>query len=264
MRYWTVVFIEDVRICYGVDERFAQRNSIELLDPLALQRLIPLIVPDTGDLPVERAVPVLARDLHVGYIERLGDGREIIQNRGYLHHVSNVHARLILAQSHLQAEGVKIDAALHGHVHVNQRRNTVRRRRIIFAPRVADFDDFQGPVTCLFDGHIRGPIVVTRGLRDEGMEVIYGGMLTPKEIIIAAMEEDVDVIGLHIGGKLGTVRRIMDMIQEKKLDDVIVVAGGPVPPEDVPLLKEWGIKGVFPPGSTIDGIVKCIKDNLKR
>ena len=114
------------------------------------------------------------------------------------------------------------------------------------------------------DGHIRGIIVVSRALMDEGMEVIYGGMLTPKEIITAAMEEDVDVIGLNIGGRYGTVRRIMDMIQEKNLDSTIVIAGGPIPPEDIPVLKEWGIKEVFPPGSSLPSIVKCIRENLGR
>jgi methylmalonyl-CoA mutase, C-terminal domain len=114
------------------------------------------------------------------------------------------------------------------------------------------------------DGHIRGIIVVSRALRDEGMEVIYGGMLTPKEIILTAIEEDVDVIGLNIGGRYGTVRRILDMIKEKQLDNILLIAGGPIPQEDVPLLKEWGITGVFPPGSSMASIAQCIRENIKR
>jgi len=112
------------------------------------------------------------------------------------------------------------------------------------------------------DGHIRGPIVVSRALRDAGMEVVYGGMLTPEEIVAAAMEEYVDVIGLNVGGRYGTVRRIIDMIQQQNLGHMVVIAGGSIPPEDIPLLKEWGIKEVFPPGSSLDSIVKCIKDSV--
>jgi methylmalonyl-CoA mutase C-terminal domain/subunit len=114
------------------------------------------------------------------------------------------------------------------------------------------------------DGHTQGVIVVSRALRDAGMEVIYGGMLTPKEIISAAIAEDVDVIGLNIGGRYGTVRRVMDAIQEKGLDNILVIAGGFVPSEDIPLLREWGIKEVFIPGSSLAAIVKCIIDNVKR
>lgn len=114
------------------------------------------------------------------------------------------------------------------------------------------------------DGHIRGVIVVSKALRDEGMEVIYGGMLKPSEIVTTALEEDVDVIGLNIGGRYGTVRRVLDLLQEQKMDDVLVIAGGPIPAEDIPLLKEWGIKEVFPPGSVLASIVKFVRANVKR
>lgn len=126
----------------------------------------------------------------------------------------------------------------------------------------------QSPIKVLIaktslDGHTRGVIVVCRTLRDAGMEVIYGGMLNSKEVISAAIEEDVDVIGLNIGGRYGSVRRILDMIQGHHMDNILVIAGGSIPPEDVPLLKEWGIKEVFPPGSSLESIVKCIKDNIR-
>ena len=113
------------------------------------------------------------------------------------------------------------------------------------------------------DGHIRGPIVVSRALRDAGMEVIYGGMLTPDEIIASALQEYVDVIGLNIGGRYGTVRRIMEKIHQQKLDHILVVAGGAIPPEDIPMLKELGIKEVFLPGSPLEDIVQCINENMR-
>ena len=113
------------------------------------------------------------------------------------------------------------------------------------------------------DGHIRGPIVVSRALRDAGMEVVYCGMLTPAEIVASAVEEYVDVIGLNVGGRYGTVKRIMDSIKKQNLSHIVVVAGGSIPPEDIPLLKEWGIKEVFPPGSSLESIVDCIRKSVK-
>ena len=114
------------------------------------------------------------------------------------------------------------------------------------------------------DGHIRGPIVVAQALKNAGMEVIYGGMLTPEKIVAAAIQEDVDVIGLNIGGRYGTVKRMMDTMQQKKLDNIIVIAGGPIPPEDIPFLKGLGINEVFIPGSSLESIVKFIRDTIKK
>jgi len=113
------------------------------------------------------------------------------------------------------------------------------------------------------DGHLRGPIVVSRALRDAGMEVIYGGMLSAEEIITTAVQEYVDVIGLNIGGRYGTVKRVLDMMQRQDLGHILVIAGGSVPPEDIPVLKEMGVKGVFPPGSSLESIVHFIKANVK-
>ena len=114
------------------------------------------------------------------------------------------------------------------------------------------------------DGHIRGPIVVSRALRDAGIEVIYGGMLTAEQIISAAAEEYVDVIGLNIGGRYGAVKRVMDLIHRQHMGHILVIAGGSIPPQDIPTLKEWGIKEAFPPGSSLESIVTCIKENLTR
>ena len=111
------------------------------------------------------------------------------------------------------------------------------------------------------DGHWRGPLTVTSALRDAGMEVIYGGMLNPFEIVAAAMQEDVDVLGLNIGGRYNAVRLVMEQLQEKGMDDILVVAGGTIPREDIPTLKEMGIAEVFPPGSTVEAIIDFIRNN---
>jgi len=113
------------------------------------------------------------------------------------------------------------------------------------------------------DGHLRGPLVVSRALRDAGMEVIYGGMLSAEEIINAAVQEYVDVIGLNIGGRYGTIKRVLEMIEQQNLGHILVIAGGSIAPEDIPLLKEMGAKEVFPPGSSLESIVHFIKANVK-
>jgi methylmalonyl-CoA mutase C-terminal domain/subunit len=111
------------------------------------------------------------------------------------------------------------------------------------------------------DGHWRGVAMVTTALRNAGMEVIYGGMLTPQQIVETAVQEDVDVIGLNIGGRHAGVEETFRLMREKGMDNVMVVAGGVVPPEDIPVLKEMGVAGVFPPGSLLDDIVAFIQDN---
>ena len=113
------------------------------------------------------------------------------------------------------------------------------------------------------DGHWRGIAVVTAALRDAGMEVVYGGQLTPKEILASAIHEDVDVVGLNIGGRYGSVKEFMDMLHQKGLGNVVVVAGGTIPPEDIPLLHRMGIAGVFPPGSELDKIVSFIREKVR-
>ena len=115
------------------------------------------------------------------------------------------------------------------------------------------------------DGHDRGAKVVARALRDAGMEVIYTGLRqTPEMIVEAALQEDVDVIGLSIlsGAHMALVPRIMELLKENKLDDVQVFIGGIIPDEDVPVLNEMGVKGVFGPGANTREIAASIRQSL--
>ena len=112
------------------------------------------------------------------------------------------------------------------------------------------------------DGHWRGVAVVSAALRDAGMEVVYGGQLTANEIAATAIQEDVHVVGLNIGGSYGTVEKIMQTLRSTGLDDVLVVAGGTIAPEDIPMLKQLGIAEVFPSGSETESIVGFIRDNV--
>lgn len=114
------------------------------------------------------------------------------------------------------------------------------------------------------DGHWRGVVVVSAALRDAGMEVVYAGALTPEQIVEAASQEDVDVVGLNIGGRYGAVERVMALLHEKGMGDVLVVAGGTIPDDDIPFLKEIGIAAVYPPGSKTAHIVEFIKERLQR
>jgi methylmalonyl-CoA mutase C-terminal domain/subunit len=116
------------------------------------------------------------------------------------------------------------------------------------------------------DGHDRGAKVVTRGLRDAGMEVIYTGLhQTPEMIVEAALQEDVDVIGLSIlsGAHKVLFPRIMNMLKQNNMEDVLVFAGGIIPPEDVPEILGMGIKAVFGPGTTIEDTAKFIQENVR-
>ena len=116
------------------------------------------------------------------------------------------------------------------------------------------------------DGHDRGAKVVARALMDAGMEVIYIGLRqTPKQIVNAALQENVDVIGLSIlsGAHDSLFPKIMGLVREKKLDDVLVVAGGIIPEEDVPELKRIGVSEIFGPGADTNEIVTFIKKNVK-
>ena len=114
------------------------------------------------------------------------------------------------------------------------------------------------------DGHDRGAKVVARALRDAGMEVIYTGLRqTPEQVVEAAVQEDVDVIGLSIlsGAHTYLVPRIVELLKEAGMDDVLVTVGGIIPEDDLPMLKEHGVTGVFGPGTPTDEIVKFIKEN---
>lgn len=116
------------------------------------------------------------------------------------------------------------------------------------------------------DGHDRGAKVIARALRDAGMEVIYTGLRqTPEMIVTASLQEDVDVIGLSIlsGAHNVIVPRVMDLMKQHKMDDVIVVVGGIIPDQDIPALKAIGVGAIFQPGTTMDNIVQYIRANVK-
>jgi len=111
------------------------------------------------------------------------------------------------------------------------------------------------------DGHDRGAKVIARALRDAGMEVIYTGLRqTPEQIVSAALQEDADVIGLSIlsGAHLHICPRVMELLAEKGMDDVLVVIGGIIPDADIPKLNELGIRGVFQPGTPMQDIVEFV------
>jgi methylmalonyl-CoA mutase C-terminal domain/subunit len=116
------------------------------------------------------------------------------------------------------------------------------------------------------DGHDRGAKVIARALRDAGMEVIYTGLRqTPEMVVNAALQEDVDVIGLSIlsGAHNAIVPRVAELMKEKGMNDVLLLVGGIIPDQDVPALKSEGVKGVFQPGTPMDEIVQFIRENVK-
>lgn len=117
------------------------------------------------------------------------------------------------------------------------------------------------------DGHDRGAKVVARALRDAGMEVIYTGIRqTPEMIAEAAVQEDVDVVGLSIlsGAHLDLFPRIIQLLREKGKDDVLLVCGGIIPDEDVPRLKAMGFSSIFGPGTFTQDLVKFIVEETAR
>jgi len=116
------------------------------------------------------------------------------------------------------------------------------------------------------DGHDRGAKVIARALRDAGMEVIYTGLRqTPEQIVAAALQEDADVIGLSIlsGAHMHICPRIMELLHEKGLDDVLVVVGGIIPDVDISRLRDIGITGVFLPGTPMQDIIDFIARNSR-
>ena len=111
------------------------------------------------------------------------------------------------------------------------------------------------------DGHDRGAKVIARALRDAGMEVIYTGLRqTPEQIVTAALQEDADVIGLSIlsGAHNSICPRLMELLREKGLDDVLVILGGIIPDADLPALKAMGVSAVFRPGTAMQEIIDFI------
>ena len=116
------------------------------------------------------------------------------------------------------------------------------------------------------DGHDRGAKVIARALRDAGMEVIYTGLRqTPEQIVGAALQEDADVIGLSIlsGAHMHICPRVVELLKEKDLTDVLVVVGGIIPDVDIPKLREMGVTGIFLPGSPMQDIVDFINKNVR-
>jgi methylmalonyl-CoA mutase C-terminal domain/subunit len=116
------------------------------------------------------------------------------------------------------------------------------------------------------DGHDRGAKVIARALRDAGMEVIYTGLRqTPEQIVTTALQEDADVIGLSIlsGAHNHIAPKLMELLKEKGLSDVLVVIGGIIPDVDVPRLKEIGVKGIFLPGTPMQEIIDFINANVR-
>ena len=115
------------------------------------------------------------------------------------------------------------------------------------------------------DGHDRGAKVLARGLRDEGFEVVYTGLRqTPEMIVSAALQEDVDVVGLSIlsGAHMTLVPRIVELLREQGADDVLVVVGGTIPTDDAAALKEQGVAEVFGPGAPTTAIVEFLQGAL--
>jgi methylmalonyl-CoA mutase C-terminal domain/subunit len=116
------------------------------------------------------------------------------------------------------------------------------------------------------DGHDRGAKVIARALRDAGMEVIYTGLRqTPEMIAAAALQEDVDAVGISIlsGAHNTLCPRIVDLLRENGMDDTLVVVGGIVPHDDIPALKSKGIAEVFLPGTSTEDIVSFLRQNIR-
>jgi len=116
------------------------------------------------------------------------------------------------------------------------------------------------------DGHDRGAKVIARALRDAGMEVIYTGIRqTPEMIVEAAIQEDVDAILMSIlsGAHMAIFPKVMELLKQNDVDDVLVAAGGILPDEDIPAIKVMGIKGCFGPGTSMDEIIKFVRANVR-
>lgn len=116
------------------------------------------------------------------------------------------------------------------------------------------------------DGHDRGAKVIARALRDAGMEVIYTGLRqTPEMIVNAAIQEDVQCIGLSIlsGAHNAIVPRIMALLKERGINDILVILGGTIPEQDIAFLKEQGVAAIFGPGTPLETTVEFIRNNAK-
>jgi methylmalonyl-CoA mutase C-terminal domain/subunit len=117
------------------------------------------------------------------------------------------------------------------------------------------------------DGHDRGAKIIARAFRDAGFEVIYTGLRqTPEQVVNAALQEDVDVIGLSVlsGAHMTLCPRIMELMKKEKLDDVLVLVGGIIPDQDIAKLKALGVSEVFQPGVSTDDIIDYVRRNVAK
>ncbi|MFX0034099.1 MAG: cobalamin B12-binding domain-containing protein [Candidatus Hermodarchaeota archaeon] len=117
------------------------------------------------------------------------------------------------------------------------------------------------------DGHWRGGIVVSRAIRDAGMELIFGGFQNVEQIVESAIQEDVDVIGLsiHSGAHFAYTQQVIDLLKERGvLDNIIILLGGVIPAKDFSKLKEMGVANIYGPGSMTSDIVEFIKSHVKK
>lgn len=116
------------------------------------------------------------------------------------------------------------------------------------------------------DGHDRGAKVIAQAFRDAGMEVIYTGLRqTPEMIVSAALQEDVDVVAMSIlsGAHLNLFGRVMGLLKQKGMEDVLVIGGGVIPDDDIPLLKDMGVAAVFTPGTPMGETVEYVKNHVQ-
>ena len=115
------------------------------------------------------------------------------------------------------------------------------------------------------DGHDRGAKIIARAFRDAGFEVVYTGLRqTPEQVVTAALQEDVNVIGLSVlsGAHMTLCPRIMELMKKEKLDDVLVLVGGIIPDQDIPKLKDLGVSEVFQPGVSTEDIIEYVRRNV--
>ena len=116
------------------------------------------------------------------------------------------------------------------------------------------------------DGHDRGSRIIARAYRDAGFEVVYSGLhQTPEEVVQAAIQEDVDMVGLSslAGAHMYLFPRVLELLKEKGADDIVVCGGGIFPEEDIPKLKKIGIKKIFTPGTPLGEVVNWVEENVK-
>ena len=117
------------------------------------------------------------------------------------------------------------------------------------------------------DGHDRGAKIIARAFRDAGFEVIYTGLRqTPQQVVTAALQEDVHVIGLSVlsGAHMTLCPQIMELVRKEQMDDVLVVVGGIIPDEDITKLKDDGVSEIFPPGTSTVDIVDYVRTNVRQ